>query len=225
MVGRWFAYIRLFSFDIVHVPGTKHRGPDSLSWRPATEELEDDRRRNENREGEEIEETIEGALGRRSVEKVGAEVENTIVEVMSAHRGGKEVDGEEADERERIVKWLLTMERPSELTDVEFARFKREEMRYLVQDGILYRRPGNSGGPPRKVISLLSDKQRILANLHDGSGHCGRDATYLKVRNRFYWKGLYTDVDKFVESCEQCQRESLIDTTNLYTQRFPTACG
>ena len=71
---------------------------------------------------------------------------------------------------------------------------------------ILYRRPGHSGGPPRKVISLLKDKQRILANLHNESGHRGRDATCTKVRNRLYWKGLYSDVDNFVQSCEQYQK-------------------
>ena len=43
-------------------------------------------------------------------------MENTIVDVMNAHRGGKEMD--ETDETERIVRWLLTMERPSEMTDV-----------------------------------------------------------------------------------------------------------
>ena len=48
------------------------------------------------------------------------------------------MDGEEEDETERIVRWLLTMERPSGMTDVEFARFKREATRYLVRDGILY---------------------------------------------------------------------------------------
>jgi len=37
-VGRWLAYIRLFTFDICHVPGTKHKGPDALSRRPGTEE-------------------------------------------------------------------------------------------------------------------------------------------------------------------------------------------
>ena len=205
-MGRWLAYIRLFSFDIIHVPGTKHRGPDSLFRRPPTEEEEEERRRNGNREETEIEETIEGALGRLSIEEEEAEVENSIGEVMSAHRGSKEVDGEEQDETERIVTWLLTMGRPSGMTDMEFARFKREATKYLVRDGILYRRPGNSGGPPRKVISLLSDKQRILVNLHDESGHRERDATYTKVRNRFYWKRLYTDVDKFVQSCEKCQK-------------------
>src|SRR5205085_8725313 len=31
VVGRWLTYICLFSFDIVHMPGTKHKGPDTLS--------------------------------------------------------------------------------------------------------------------------------------------------------------------------------------------------
>ena len=201
VVGRWLAYIRLFSFDIVHVPGTKRKSPDSPSQRPATEEEEEEREKNGDKVEEEIEEAIEGALWKLSVEEEGAEVENTIVEVRNAHRGGKEVD-----ETERIVRWLLTMERPREMTDEEFGRFKREATRYLVRDGILYRRPRNRGGPPRKVISLLDDKKRILANLHDESSHRGRDANYTKVRNRFSWKGLYTNVDKFVQSCEQCQK-------------------
>ena len=38
IVGRWLAYIRLFSFDIKHLAGVKHKGPDALSRRPGTEE-------------------------------------------------------------------------------------------------------------------------------------------------------------------------------------------
>ena len=38
VVGRWLAYIRLFSFDIKHVAGVKHKGPDAVSRRPGTEE-------------------------------------------------------------------------------------------------------------------------------------------------------------------------------------------
>ena len=133
VVGRWLAYIRLLSFDIVRVPGTKHKGPDSLSRRLATEEEEEERKRNENEEEEEIEETIERAIGRLSVEKEAAEVENMILEVMNTHHGGKELG-----ETERIVRWLMTIERPREMTDEEFARFKRKAVRYLVRDGILY---------------------------------------------------------------------------------------
>ena len=38
IVGRWLAYIKLFSFDIKHVAGVKHKGPHVLSRRPGMEE-------------------------------------------------------------------------------------------------------------------------------------------------------------------------------------------
>ena len=38
IVGRWLVYIRLFSFDIKHMAGVKHKGPDALSRRTGTEE-------------------------------------------------------------------------------------------------------------------------------------------------------------------------------------------
>ena len=38
IIGRWLAYMQLFSFDITHVAGVKHKGPDALSRRPGTEQ-------------------------------------------------------------------------------------------------------------------------------------------------------------------------------------------
>ena len=38
IVGRWLAHIRLFSFDIKHVAGVKHKGPEAFSRHPGTEE-------------------------------------------------------------------------------------------------------------------------------------------------------------------------------------------
>ena len=37
-------------------------------------------------------------------------------------------------------------------------------------------------------------------------GHLGRDKNYHKVLDRFYWKTLWTDVQKYVQECETCQR-------------------
>ena len=106
-------------------------------------------------------------------------------------------------ELERISRWLLTIERPEGLADAEFARFKGDATKYLIRDGVLYRRSGK-GVPPGKVILRSGEKQGILERLHDESGHRGRDFTYNKIKNRFYLKGLYTDVDRFVQSCERC---------------------
>lgn len=37
-------------------------------------------------------------------------------------------------------------------------------------------------------------------------GHLGRDKTYYKISDRFYWKTLWTDVQKYVQECDTCQR-------------------
>ena len=37
LVMRWIAYIRLFDFEVWHVPGKKHTAVDGLSQRPHTE--------------------------------------------------------------------------------------------------------------------------------------------------------------------------------------------
>ena len=37
-------------------------------------------------------------------------------------------------------------------------------------------------------------------------GHLGRDKTYKKIADRFYWKTLWSDVNEFVRCCETCQR-------------------
>jgi len=131
VVARWLAYIRLFSFDIVHVSGTQHRGPDSLSRRPATTEEEQELKENGRTQENELEEAIEDALGRLRMEEnamdnevKGRGNENCqLIDVKMVNESGKEED----EEAERIVRWLLTLERPKGLGDGEFARFKREE--------------------------------------------------------------------------------------------------
>ncbi len=41
--------------------------------------------------------------------------------------------------------------------------------------------------------------------VHTG-GHLGRDKTYHKIAERFYWKLLWKDVHEYVRTCEVCQR-------------------
>ena len=32
------------------------------------------------------------------------------------------------------------------------------------------------------------------------------DTTYNKIADRYYWKGMYDDIKKYVKSCDTCQR-------------------
>ena len=40
--------------------------------------------------------------------------------------------------------------------------------------------------------------------MHDRRGHRGKKGTYTKVALRYWWKGLYRDVDKWVKTCREC---------------------
>lgn len=51
-------------------------------------------------------------------------------------------------------------------------------------------------------------QQQILSTLHSSpvDGHSGAPATYIKIKQLFFWHGMKTDVWDFVQSCSICLR-------------------
>ena len=96
---------------------------------------------------------------------------------------------------QRAGEYLETMWRPAGMQDGEFRRFKGFAVRFLLRDRVLYRRV-KTGMPPRRVLGNTKDKTEVLRQLHDESGHRGRDGTYEKTRHRYYWDCLYRDIDR-----------------------------
>ena len=58
------------------------------------------------------------------------------------------------------------------------------------------------------VPSDIELRTRILSECHDSTTGChfGRDKTLDAVKRRFAWDGLSSDVDRYVASCDACQR-------------------
>ena len=180
IVGRWLAYIRLFSFDIKHVAGVKHKGLDALSRRPGTEE--------ELREladgGEEavrrLEEFAEGELDPMWVSTEEEEactgfcnsVSHSFSMSFPIFRGGKAERGDavgfcfscnkamyEGEENlQRVGEYLETMWRPAGMPDGKFKRFKGFVVKFLPRAGVLYRH-AKMGMPPRRVLGNTKDKR------------------------------------------------------------------
>ena len=191
VVGRWIAYIRLYSFDILHVPGSKHKGPDALSRRPASDEEMRKHRQDGDRLNRELEDEIDGALGCLAVGDVGygkwqesgcggfctsvfhsVSVSNfsflnesfplaptgyPVVSFVSFQRG---LYGQEPG-LVMVGDYLSTLRWPAEVSGRDFVGFKREATKFLLRDGILYRR-GKAGIPPWRVIGNEREKTRIL---------------------------------------------------------------
>ena len=106
---------------------------------------------------------------------------------------------------QRVGEYLETMRRPAGILDGEFKRFKGFAVKFLLRNGVPYRR-AKTGMPPKRVLGNTKDRMEVLRQLDDKSGHRGRDGTYEKARLRYYWDCLYRDIDRYIRSCEECQK-------------------
>ena len=87
-----------------------------------------------------------------------------------------------------------------------------EEVRahYFVRDDVLYHvgKKARHGTrvPVAQIVVPTSMKAEIMTEMHNGplSAHCGRYKTYERVRERFYWDGLWRDIKRWVDVCYLC---------------------
>ncbi|UYV75828.1 hypothetical protein LAZ67_13001456 [Cordylochernes scorpioides] len=79
---------------------------------------------------------------------------------------------------------------------------------FSIIDGILYKKNYSITGRPWLMIIPRHLRSEVMAYLHDAHTveHLGFARTYDKVKNRFYWPGLYRTVRQYVSNCRECQR-------------------
>ena len=58
-----------------------------------------------------------------------------------------------------------------------------------------------------EVIVIPRDLSKVVLKLaHDDLGHNGSARTYMVVRRNYYWKGLRSDVVRYVKRCTICRK-------------------
>ena len=77
-----------------------------------------------------------------------------------------------------------------------------------IRDGVLFRKWVNLNGKENKYLLVVPKflHRFILSQLHDGvtGAHLGIAKTLFKIRERFYWYGLKSDVESWCAGCEIC---------------------
>ena len=118
-----------------------------------------------------------------------------------------------------LDKRKLTPRRPGDIPRNEFRRLTQTALNYSVRDHKLWRN-ATKAYPPRLVLDAIEDKRTVLRDLHDATGHAGRETTYHKVANRYYWENCYQDVRDYVRECPLCQlKERTRHEESLYPTR------
>ena len=188
LVTRWIAWIQLFDFEVRYIPGRKHTAADGLSQRPPT-----------------AADTAEAKAKKDIDDFILAELNSLRVSPISLDEPAPILVNHYSDDSQKIATYLTTLRRPPEMDTKEFNAFKKKAIKFKVQDNHLFRR-NSKNVPMRQVVDNPVERQTILQQLHDKSGHKGREGTYRRVADRYWWDNLYVEVKSYVQSCEECQR-------------------
>jgi hypothetical protein len=88
---------------------------------------------------------------------------------------------------------------------------------YCLKDGLLCRYIKRFNGMIKVPVVPKSKVKDILLAYHNSSlngAHFGKDRTYYKIRDRYYWPNMYQDVVQHIKSCPNC-------TINKQSRRKP----
>ena len=88
----------------------------------------------------------------------------------------------------------------------------------LLENGVLFyiQRDDKYREEVKRKRQWIYDQQmqrKILQSIHDdsaGGRHFGRDKTRDKVASRYFWQGLYDDIDDYIKTCEKCQKVYIV---------------
>ena len=103
---------------------------------------------------------------------------------------------------------MITLAKPNHLNWKKFRKFKNWALQFLVRDRHLFKQV-NKNVLLQKVIDKTENQAIILKQLHDENEHRGRKEIYRHVTDRYWWRNLYRNCEKYVVNCESCQLRAL----------------
>jgi hypothetical protein len=195
VMTRWLSWIHLFDFDVIHVPGKRHSGPDSLSRRPVSaidsnENFDDD------------DDMIDKAFFMAFAPNLGQGA--VCATTMSPVEDADLVEGWEGlTHSSRCIVIALTGSRPEGLSDSSFRQLKKKCRRFMTKNKMLFHQE-RMNAPLQRVLDDPDARSAVVASCHDDQGHRSVEGTYAIVRRRYWWDGVYGDVYKYCRSCPQC---------------------
>ena len=83
----------------------------------------------------------------------------------------------------------------------------------------------------RLVVKERNRQIEVISDIHKGIGesehskamasHKGKNSTYEKVAQRFFWNYIANDVNDFIRSCDQCQKQGDLKSPKTELKSIP----
>lgn len=105
-------------------------------------------------------------------------------------------------ELQDIGQYLSTLEGDHAWTTQEFSKFRKKSYKYFLEGGYLWRKGKRKGLEPLRVVGDEECRKKILEECHDivAAGHKGIQSTYERVIALYWWSGVYSQVQEYVQS-------------------------
>ncbi|KAL3700870.1 hypothetical protein R1sor_018892 [Riccia sorocarpa] len=124
--------------------------------------------------------------------------------------------------KENVVADMLSRAR-YEGEDEMLQAAEEEDRKEVWCQVSLSERPKRRDGDFLRIVDDEDMKLELLKEFHETlwAGYRGVWATYTKLKERYWWKGMYNDVDKFVGSCLHCQFYSKVRHRDGLVPTYP----
>jgi len=132
------------------------------------------------------------------------DIENETIGPEAPHEHYK-ADNDSSDYWNKIIKYLLTLKLPADAEEAKLV--KNHSKSFFICEKRIRRRNGNK--PPLQVVLEPSRRMRLCTEVHNNSGHCGRDSTFKKLSDAFWWPNQYLFIKEYCRTCHECQMCSM----------------
>lgn len=102
-----------------------------------------------------------------------------------------------------IHRYIATRHIPNNIVNKK--AFVKSTKGYFVHNKILWKK---SKGGARRVVIWQDIREDLITQAHDRSGHKGRDPTYKKLADFYYWPRMVDEIGVYCRTCEECQLRS-----------------
>ena len=229
-VNRWIVGIKLFHFDLVHVPGTLHNAPDGLSRHAHSPNDPDDE--------EDPDDWLDRTMGFAVVlinsampwsrrlqlsSPVGFPLASSLLSASFSACSGylyadsppagpspeipRSTHAQLADDRLDTIQSILSD--PLASVNLPLGTLRKlihHASKFFILDGRLMRRDVQGR---HKVVVSKDSRFSIISRAHEAVGHRALFSTLASLREHFWWPMLVEDVKWFISTCHPCQTRQL----------------
>ena len=97
---------------------------------------------------------------------------------------------------------------PSEYNNKQQQKLRTAAQYFRVENNKLYHHSEEEKEQLQRVIKI-TELETILYNTHDNplSGHLKFEATYNRIKPKYFWYNMQRTIKEYIRNCEVCQRE------------------